>query len=547
MAMSKATSVLEVAPDHVFTRPVDIPERTNTLVSGIIPGRWQPRRRFDEERLKELADSIKEHGVLNPLRVFVNEAGEFELVSGERRWRAAKLAGLQIVPVEIVEWSARQIQEVAIVDNLQRDDLAPDEEGAAFEAAIRVLGLSEAELARRLGKGRTYIQQRRAIASGAHQLRDALVEGRISFSQARGIIQGAGNDAQIQAVALREVLARLESGFTLAEETARAIGYRALIDSCRKPLEALGWAVVDNSYNTEFHGLIYDAETPPRHWKPAEIFDAMAGEAGSRQPVECERKGVEIPPDVYDALQLRGCRPNTTLAPPWIRVTKPDGDICWADLETVTLLAEEATKDYQALQERYAALGYELRQNGSRNFLGVAKDGQWSTHAYLDWSGALAVLERLEAGEQLAIVDNRPVDRIENQCAAGCGRPGESYNHGPKGYARYCRKCLAKFKMAENEEAKRARRVISARLHAIAVGLDDENLRLLFLMLACGHGSRGNPLIEKATDAALARGDLENTLADRAAKELWPNQPGYPDLRPHLKKLLELDESEVAV
>jgi ParB family chromosome partitioning protein len=136
------------------------PEESKRLfycgIEEIIPNRSQPRKYFDESKLQELADSIKDKGVLEPLIVRKVEQG-YELIVGERRWRAAQKAGLKEVPVLVKEAEGREVLELSLIENLQREDLNPVEEAEAFRRLMEEFGISQGELGTRLGKDRTTI------------------------------------------------------------------------------------------------------------------------------------------------------------------------------------------------------------------------------------------------------------------------------------------------------------------------------------------------------------------------------------------------------
>lgn len=131
---------------------------TDTLaVNDIIPNKEQPRKTFDEAALQELADSIKQHGVLQPLLVRPLTTGGYQLVAGERRWRASRLAELKEVPVIIKELSDTEAMEIAIIENLQREDLNPIEEAEGLQALIDKCGFTQEEVATSVGKSRPAI------------------------------------------------------------------------------------------------------------------------------------------------------------------------------------------------------------------------------------------------------------------------------------------------------------------------------------------------------------------------------------------------------
>ena len=125
-------------------------------VALIEPNQSQPRKKFDQEQMEELAESIKLHGVLQPLLVQKKD-GLYEIIAGERRWRAAKLAGLKEVPVVIRQYTPQESMEVALIENLQREDLNPIEEAKAYQKLIQEFGLKQEEIAAKVAKNRTTI------------------------------------------------------------------------------------------------------------------------------------------------------------------------------------------------------------------------------------------------------------------------------------------------------------------------------------------------------------------------------------------------------
>ena len=125
-------------------------------INRIEPNKNQPRKEFNEDALQELADSIKQFGVIEPL-VVVKRKGYYELIAGERRWRAARLAGLKEVPVVIKDYDDQQIVEIALIENIQREDLNPIEEAHAYERLIQEFNLTQDEVAERVSKSRTTV------------------------------------------------------------------------------------------------------------------------------------------------------------------------------------------------------------------------------------------------------------------------------------------------------------------------------------------------------------------------------------------------------
>lgn len=156
-------------------------------IEEIVPNRSQPRKHFDESKLQELADSIKEKGVLEPL--IVRRIGQgYELIVGERRWRAAQRAGLKEVPVLVKEAEGREALEISLIENLQRENLNPIEESEAFRRLTEEFGISQAELATRIGKDRTTITNALRLLKLPLEVRNQLLENRITSGHARAIL-----------------------------------------------------------------------------------------------------------------------------------------------------------------------------------------------------------------------------------------------------------------------------------------------------------------------------------------------------------------------
>ncbi|MBO7217547.1 MAG: ParB/RepB/Spo0J family partition protein, partial [Clostridia bacterium] len=130
---------------------------TEVMLSQIEPNRDQPRKDFDEEALRELADSIKKHGLLQPILVRPKAKGGYEIIAGERRWRASRMAELRTVPVVIREMDEREVMEVALIENLQREDLNPVEEALGYRSLMVSFGLTQEQVAEAMGKSRSAV------------------------------------------------------------------------------------------------------------------------------------------------------------------------------------------------------------------------------------------------------------------------------------------------------------------------------------------------------------------------------------------------------
>ncbi len=169
---------------------------TEVLVDEIVPNRLQPRKYFDDEKLDELVQSIRENGVLQPVIVQTGEAG-YELIVGERRWRAAKKAGLKKIPAIVREVSDTESLEIAIIENIHRQDLNPIEEAEAYARLSDEFGLTQEKLARRLGKNRATIANTLRLLKLAPPVKEDLIAGRLSMGHARAIL-GLENDRDIE-------------------------------------------------------------------------------------------------------------------------------------------------------------------------------------------------------------------------------------------------------------------------------------------------------------------------------------------------------------
>src|SRR6185369_3621674 len=169
-------------------RTIDLgSEPTEVELESIVPGSMQPRTRFDEASLQGLAESIRSHGIVQPL--LVRRRGEgYELIAGERRWRAAKLAGLTRVPVVVKEVPDDSLLEIALIENIQREDLNPIEEAQAYKKLIETVGLTQESLASRVGRDRSYITNYLRLLRLPDDVQQLVKEGRLSTGHARTLL-----------------------------------------------------------------------------------------------------------------------------------------------------------------------------------------------------------------------------------------------------------------------------------------------------------------------------------------------------------------------
>ena len=156
-------------------------------LSSVEPNRNQPRKQFDEDALLELAESIKQYGILQPLLVS-DKKDYYEIIAGERRWRAAKLAGLKEVPVIVKEFNDQQIVEISLIENIQREDLNPIEEAMAYKRLIEEFHLKQDEIAERVSKSRTAVTNSMRLLKLDEKVQQMLIDEMISSGHARAIL-----------------------------------------------------------------------------------------------------------------------------------------------------------------------------------------------------------------------------------------------------------------------------------------------------------------------------------------------------------------------
>ena len=174
-------------------------------ISRVEPREEQPRVNFDEASLGELAESIREYGMIQPITVRRLASGYYQIIAGERRWRAARMAGLKEVPVRVLEADARLATELALVENLQREDLSPIEEAQGYKTLMEVYGMTQDEAAKRVGKSRPTVTNALRLLSLAPEVQQFVEQGLLSAGHARALVPIKPEEAQIEAA--RSVIA----------------------------------------------------------------------------------------------------------------------------------------------------------------------------------------------------------------------------------------------------------------------------------------------------------------------------------------------------
>lgn len=182
--------------DDIQNNAAEVPGRKEVEIniSEIRPNPYQPRKEFEPKALQELADSIKTHGIFTPLLVRKSVSG-YDLIAGERRLRAAKLAGLTQVPAIAVDFTEEQMMEISILENVQREDLNPIEEAAAYESLVKKLGYTQEKLAERVGKSREYCANMMRLLKLPSEVQQLVIEKKLTNGHVRPLLSLEDDDA----------------------------------------------------------------------------------------------------------------------------------------------------------------------------------------------------------------------------------------------------------------------------------------------------------------------------------------------------------------
>ena len=191
--------------DSLFDLNADDSGVTEVMLSEIEPNRDQPRKDFDEAALNELAESIKKHGLLQPILVRSKAAGGYEIIAGERRWRASRIAELRTVPVVIREMDEREVMEVALIENLQREDLNAVEEAMGYRSLMVSYGLTQEQVAEAMGKSRSAVANTLRLLELIPAETEALRAGKISAGHARALL-GAEKGSDLRDAMLKAAI-----------------------------------------------------------------------------------------------------------------------------------------------------------------------------------------------------------------------------------------------------------------------------------------------------------------------------------------------------
>lgn len=216
---------------------MDTPASASTLpISQIESCTGQPRKIFDEEKLAELAESIREHGIIQPLTVRKLSSGYYQIIAGERRWRAARMAGLSEVPVCIIEADDRKAMELAMIENLQREDLNPMEEAEGYRCLVELYDMTQEEAAQRVGKSRSTVANAMRLLQLNQDIRLLVENEDLSAGHARALLP---LPAELQTEAVKSILANALS----VRQTEQLV--KRLLNKREKPEDIIDPTTVD--------------------------------------------------------------------------------------------------------------------------------------------------------------------------------------------------------------------------------------------------------------------------------------------------------------
>jgi len=195
----------------------------NLDINAVIPNKYQPRKVFDEKELITLSESIKTYGIINPILVRQKE-NQYEIIAGERRYRAAKMAGLTTIPVIVKSASEQQMAELALIENIQRRDLSPIEEAKSYEEILKIGNQTQEELSKKIGKSQSSIANKIRLLSLPQEIQDALINRKISERHARSLLTVQSKEAQL------DYLNQIIEGKLTVKETENLINEKEITE-----------------------------------------------------------------------------------------------------------------------------------------------------------------------------------------------------------------------------------------------------------------------------------------------------------------------------
>lgn len=211
---------------------VELGGSNSTLpIIKVQPGLNQPRKNFDPVAISDLADSLRLHGMIQPLTVRLLDSGYYQIIAGERRWRAAKEAGMTEVPVLVIEADDRKVMELGLIENLQREDLNPVEEAKGYKVLMEEYGLTQEMVSERMGKSRSAIANALRLIGLPDSITILLEEGKISAGHARALLGAPDEDVMVE---VAELVVKHDYSVRRTEELIRAMKKKDSLESSQE-------------------------------------------------------------------------------------------------------------------------------------------------------------------------------------------------------------------------------------------------------------------------------------------------------------------------
>lgn len=244
----------------------------NIPLRRIEPNRAQPRRAFDEASLQELENSIRVHGVLAPITVRQGDNGYYQIVAGERRWRAARRAGLDSIPAMVIDADDRTMMELALIENLQREDLNPLEEAEGYRALIDQFGMKQDTVAERVGRSRSAVANSLRLLSLTDEVRSMVIDGRLTSGHARAVL------------AVQDESKRLAAAKTMADTGMSVRQAEAYVKKLNQPAKTAEPVPVPEEFKPDYY---------------AELQRKLEGALGRRVHIENKKNKGRIELEYY--------------------------------------------------------------------------------------------------------------------------------------------------------------------------------------------------------------------------------------------------------
>jgi ParB/RepB/Spo0J family partition protein len=362
---------LDISPYLLFARPVGVQALQDIEIIALVEGRWQPRKSYDPEELKELASSIKANGLVSRPMVFINEHSQYELIGGHRRTLAAIVAGLEHIPIEIKSLTAQQAMEHSLIDNFNRSDLTPVEEGKAYDLMLSLPSMTQAALSKRLGIARGKIQQRLELINAAPEVAQAVEEG-MKLGVIRGVLSVAKGYPELQQRVLKAIDKKTSERGAKELTFEYLLGHSYNNELIRNHLEGLGWSIGRywkqiSKGESAYLYRIWSGSDRPRLMTAKRIYQIIDF---AKRPLQ-EAEIIRIHAEWLTVARLFHIHFDAKTFTPWIMT---DHNQFLSEEDLLDLLAPCFQK-IEMLKLTYSDAGYELKMDTKEEKLYVYKDG----------------------------------------------------------------------------------------------------------------------------------------------------------------------------